>query len=707
MDDGNPRKRKRTEQPEDSHDVLGNLLGEVKEHNALRHVGREVQRHRTNIDEAAMVEDINAILQKYVTTPEEGSMMEVEARIGKIQGRSFETGLSEADWKSLETFLTGSNFQNEFEVKKEETVDYFYEIQSEEDPPEVSKFRLTCRPDRNGELHPDAPPGAIPIEECVAAVTKRPKIKEEFKGIAGRWNPLYDVRLSVVEEVGYDAPPTDDFPWHVIKPEWREKNRTSFYPKDKNNRYWRIDMTETTNEIKEKRWEVEFELKEGFAQELSAGAEEDNKEKRNALCEAIVKDLIHMVSLLFDRRHAIQAFTSHIKKVQTTRVSDASRLREMQLECLRAIPNQENADPSRIGFPGTMPVSFGKRHFSLIQNHDYYVSEKADGTRYFLYINQGGVFLVDRKFDFFEVMGYEPLTKIFERKTILDGEIVYDERSNDPKYIVFDIIELNGERTGDLDTHERLKKIGEFISVVREKIQQPVPFDLLGKLFIPKSKIQEVFNSIDNGVYRSGDKRFYKCDGILFTPVKGPYKVKGNEMILKWKFLERQSIDFHVEFGFKNDCLQLYCEGDGNNRSLCRRIHLTEETKQTYAELLNHMSRRPPGQQHQPNIVEFTFDTHDGSWKYCCLRTDKNRANHTSVACDTLEAIAQNITKEELIYRTQRPTQHDDWDDRLRAFYESSVRPSRSHRPPQPHHPRPHSHSHSHSHSHPHSHPHH
>ena len=688
MDDGHTRKRKRRE---DSDDVLGNLMGEVKEHQALRQVGRDHQRQHTALEESNMIINIKRVLQESVTPPEEGGMIEVEARIGKIQGRGFETGLTETDWKSLEKFLSGSKFQNDFEIRREETIDYFYELD------EAGKFRLTCTPDRDGVLPESAPPGLIPIAECKSAVSKRVKTKEEYNGIPGRWNPLYDVRLSVVEEVPYDAPALEDFPWHVIQPEYRQKTRTSFDPKDKNNRYWRIDMTETTNELMEKRWEVEFELQESFSNELSQG---EDTEKRKALCEAIVKDLIQMVSLLFDRPRALQSFTSHIDKVQTTRVSDNSRLREMQLEILRSIPGQENADPGRIGFPGTMPVSFAKRHFGMIQNQGYYVSEKADGTRYFLYINQGGVFLVDRKFEFFEVMGYDPLPRVFERKTILDGEIVYDERTHDPKFVVFDIIELNGERTGDLDTDERLKKIGEFIGMVREKIQQPVPFDLLGKLFFPKSKIQEVFNSIDGGVYRSGDKRFYKCDGVLFTPAKGPYKVKGNEMILKWKFLEKQSIDFHVEMSGRGDQLHLYCEADRNNRTLCRRLPLTEETKHQCAELLNHMNRRPHGQQHQPNIAEFAFDTLDGSWKFHCLRSDKNKANHTTVACDTLEAIAQNITSQELIYRTQRPTQHDDWDDRLRSFYDSSVRPrgGHGHRPSQ-HHSRPHPH-HSHLHGH-------
>ena len=625
--------------------------------------------------------------------------MEVEARIGKIDGRVFNPGLSETDWNSLERFLTGSKFQNDFEIRREETIDYFYELQDEED--EVMKFRLTCIPDRDGKLPEEAPSeyGFIPVSRCIAAVSKTVKKKEEYKGIAGRWSPLYDVRLSVAEEVAYDAP--EELPWHVLKPEWRQKSRTSFEPKDKNNRYWRIDMTETINELNEKRWEVEFELQEAFSIELAK--EEENSEKRKALCEAIVKDLIQVVSLLFDRPRAIQAFTSHIDKVQTTKVSDSSRLREMQLEILHAIPGQENADPSRIGFPGTMPVSFAKRHFHLIQNQDYYVSEKADGTRYFLYINQGGVFLVDRKFDFYEVMGYDALPRVFERKTILDGEIVYDERTQQPKFVVFDIIELNGERTGDLDTQDRLKKIGECIVMVRDKIQQPVPFDLLGKRFIPKSKIQEVFYSIQDGVYRSGDKRCYKCDGVLFTPTRGAYKVRGNEMILKWKFLEKQSIDFHVEMNRRGDGLQLYCEADGPGRTLCRRIPLTDEIRHQMAELLNHMNRRPHGQHQAPNIAEFAFDTQDGSWKFHCLRSDKNKANHTTVACDTLEAIAQNITSQELIYRTQRPTQKDDWDERLHSFYDSSVRAPRGHgghRPPQPHH---HSRSQPH-HLHPHSH---
>eukprot|EP00008_Paramoeba_atlantica_P012441 CAMPEP_0201479966 /NCGR_PEP_ID=MMETSP0151_2-20130828/4571_1 /ASSEMBLY_ACC=CAM_ASM_000257 /TAXON_ID=200890 /ORGANISM="Paramoeba atlantica, Strain 621/1 / CCAP 1560/9" /LENGTH=666 /DNA_ID=CAMNT_0047861695 /DNA_START=170 /DNA_END=2170 /DNA_ORIENTATION=- len=636
-------------------------MGDMKQFSVVRMDGREAQRQCTDADESLLLNNFAQIFAKQVITPdEEGSPTEVEIRIGKISETAFVPGATESDYRSLENSLKGPNFSNDFEPRVEETVDLFYELDGDETS---TRVRLTCEPATElSEFDLDE----SKIKQCIQALSKNSFSKEDFKGIAGRWNPLYDLRLSVMEEVIYDPPTSEQIPWGSIS-EWRTKKRIYFTPTDKN-RHWNIQLTETVNMLKEQKFEIEFELLRESTKEIEQLDEDE--EKKVAYCQNVAADLIQMLNILFDRHQAIQAFVPLIQGVRTSKVSDEGLLGELRLDCLQSIPHwansQQRKDPKQYGFPGTMPVSFSRRHFQPVQTREYVVSEKADGIRYFLFVSQKGVYLIDRKFDFFEIQGFNSLRELFpEGKTIVDGEIVTDLVTDNPKYVVFDLIELNGENHAQQDTFKRHEKIGEFIGILRRNVTGQWPFEILGKFFFPKEKIHELLRVIGpDRNYRKDERRQYACDGLLFTPRLGPYKTKGHDGLLKWKFLDRQSIDFQVDFGYGGKSLQLFCEGGSDQaKTMCRRIFLDGDR---YSELANILRRR-----NTHNIAEFTYCSTEGEWKFQMMRTDKDKANHTSVAFDTLEAIAQNITHQELSYRIPRPPSRDDWAQRQRAFLDS------------------------------------
>ena len=54
-------------------------------------------------------------------------------------------------------------------------------------------------------------------------------------------------------------------------------------------------------------------------------------------------------------------------------------------------------DPWRT-FPGSQPVSLDRQNLSLLHRERYWVTWKADGTRYMLLIMRLGTYLVDRSF---------------------------------------------------------------------------------------------------------------------------------------------------------------------------------------------------------------------------------------------------------------------------------------------------------------------
>jgi len=56
-------------------------------------------------------------------------------------------------------------------------------------------------------------------------------------------------------------------------------------------------------------------------------------------------------------------------------------------------------------FPGVLPAAFSRKDFPAVQSGDYLFSEKTDGIRFMLLLNNDGVYLIDRHFQLFYVHG--------------------------------------------------------------------------------------------------------------------------------------------------------------------------------------------------------------------------------------------------------------------------------------------------------------
>lgn len=113
---------------------------------------------------------------------------------------------------------------------------------------------------------------------------------------------------------------------------------------------------------------------------------------------------------------------------------------------------------SELRFPGSQPVSLAASNTHLLARHRYYVTWKADGTRYMLYISILGTYLVDRSFAVRRVqmrwptaapktkLQYDPSAP--QHGTLLDGEMIVDEDKATGKqtrrYLAYDIMQLCG-----------------------------------------------------------------------------------------------------------------------------------------------------------------------------------------------------------------------------------------------------------------------
>lgn len=114
---------------------------------------------------------------------------------------------------------------------------------------------------------------------------------------------------------------------------------------------------------------------------------------------------------------------------------------------------------SELRFPGSQPVSLAALNMDLLAKHRYFVTWKADGTRYMLYLSPMGTYLVDRSFSVRRVQmrwptaaphsphQYDPTKP--HQSTLLDGEMVVDEdkatKAQKRRYLAYDLMMLNGQ----------------------------------------------------------------------------------------------------------------------------------------------------------------------------------------------------------------------------------------------------------------------
>ena len=129
-----------------------------------------------------------------------------------------------------------------------------------------------------------------------------------------------------------------------------------------------------------------------------------------------------------------------------------------EAECVQQLVVAAIMGPAamELRFPGSQPVSLASSNVHLLREHRYYVTWKADGTRYMLYIGPLGTYLVDRSFKVRRVQMRWPTTDprsplrysphVLHHGTLLDGEMVVDEEKTTGKqtrrYLAYDVMQL-------------------------------------------------------------------------------------------------------------------------------------------------------------------------------------------------------------------------------------------------------------------------
>lgn len=302
-----------------------------------------------------------------------------------------------------------------------------------------------------------------------------------------------------------------------------------------------------------------------------------------------------------------------------------------------------------------MPINIRRCHLEDVINSDtYYVSEKTDGVRYMLTTDNETAFLFDRKNNVFTMKDCNKLVDIFGPNCVFDGELVYNISWKRYVYIIFDCIQYKGTSCYDMKFINRLELIQKNIIITYNNYLQTNnigPHEILSivmKHFYPVSQITHVINSIEfdgihrcyhernihDNTYKEGNKRYHKCDGLIFAPnITIKEQLNGVKDCYKWKFQDDITIDLKCDNSFN---FSYY--SDKGDIDFTKHVCLDNFSKYR-------LNRDLIGNPYV--IVELQWVNY--TWVYKTVRHDKSKANYSDTVISTLMEIADNIQIDEFI----------------------------------------------------------
>jgi hypothetical protein len=357
-------------------------------------------------------------------------------------------------------------------------------------------------------------------------------------------------------------------------------------------------------------------------------------------------------------------------------------------------------------FVGAQPETLHKEKISKLYKSEYSVTDKADGERAFLVIDQNGsvyfmdnnlnkVFKTDIASCKLEDSNQEEDTsstlstlsscnensKKLYYSTVIDGELV--KHDNKIYFLAFDILaynkrDLRGNQEYDL--RKRLNRLDHIVKTLSQSKYYVISVKhyYFGNVFSGSKKILD-----------SVGEKFYENDGLIFTPIKEPYPlVKKWQNLLKWKPAELNTIDFYAK-KVSSGVWQLYVQGETNqqvkhktdtvlfdvNRLCGNDMQSNDITYETTFQ--DDLVDPTTGEFYKTDtVIEFRWDF--TVKKFIPLRTrwdktvnPKKHGNFSKVACDIWNNINNPIEKEYLLkfYSNVKSGRDDFFFERMRRFH--------------------------------------
>ena len=347
-----------------------------------------------------------------------------------------------------------------------------------------------------------------------------------------------------------------------------------------------------------------------------------------------VDDLLLPIKFLFDLLYvkSIELLTDvEISRTVNSFNNILIKLKKKFLS--RDLPNKDYANirEGKLISYEDKPISILKDDIIKAKSKNYFVTNKLNGTRYYLYIESGIFYLIGKtgsKLTTIKTFVW----KIFEVDRtvrdiyILDGEY-FNLNKNNIIYHAFDIIlATNTEKEINLYPYEkRLGYLNQATEFFKRFKGNPVQMKNI-RYGSDTSKIVEYMKA------EFKQEWDYENDGLIYTPAKAIYSDKTTPT-LKWKFDHHQSVDVRIKryIDEKNPINFLYeCFVDGQDE------RFTEYLLYSPQELI------------EDSIIEVSFDTKIKQFYKLRSRPDKENPNFIKVANDFWQDINNPIPITEL-----------------------------------------------------------
>ena len=311
------------------------------------------------------------------------------------------------------------------------------------------------------------------------------------------------------------------------------------------------------------------------------------------------------------------------------------------------------------------PHALSREAFKYLQKSHYSVTDKADGVRKLLYIdNSGNIFLLN-----YSDINKEPILvcsipNINMKNTVLDGEYLPDISL----FLSFDLIfskNTDYRYNNLLQRHRQMRKV---IKNIKDEL--PDDFDVQSKKFYYKN----IF-TMSSKIWNNKKSLFkYNLDGLIFTPITAGYNSTLN--IYKWK--DEISVDVRTIYIYQHNFTAFHAFGAKRSRynnvwkqhygpDLYKnqiQIKRNNNIYQDYLDLglVNNagflgLKGKVRNLKNMEDIAEFAYDRYNKKWIFLRLRNEKRGPNHYHTIMDSLKVISENITIEDisrLTYTTSR-----------------------------------------------------
>mmetsp|Transcript_11085 Transcript_11085/g.23903 ORF Transcript_11085/g.23903 Transcript_11085/m.23903 type:complete len:801 (-) Transcript_11085:769-3171(-) len=338
-----------------------------------------------------------------------------------------------------------------------------------------------------------------------------------------------------------------------------------------------------------------------------------------------------------------------------------------------------------IKFPGSQPVSLDRSNLDLIRGHRYWVTWKADGTRYMMWISKTGCYLIDRSAKVVRLQMRFPTNKVKRpgvkpdypvgrphHRTLLDGEMVVDHDKatgqHMRRYLAYDIMMINGAALVHNPFIERFKVIETDIvkprsveaAYIEGGIQPghftapPLSYNYKGEPFSVRRKDFWPLYMGRKLISKFIPQLCHESDGLILQAMDDPYKPLTCNELLKWKFAHMNSVDFTLQVTPRPgqpidpalDC-SLAVMGRKRGRAYDEEpdlLFLGQEHKvffppELHVDVLALHNR----------IIECAWDSEVVAWRFMRTRLDKKTPNAKHVFEKVMRSIADGIHEEELL----------------------------------------------------------